>query len=353
MADWIQWYQLEKPLYEKFTVKIHSLLDDLLKNEDIKAVIESRAKEIDKFAEKISRPGKCYKNPPSEITDLAGIRVILRTTDDVERVSKIISDEFTIDDKNSVNKIDQLDPDQFGYLSRHYIVKIKDPRSVLLEWKRFDKLWAEIQVRTILQHAWATVEHSMDYKSEYDIPKQLRRRLFRLSALFELADQELNNIVIDGLDIFEQYKKQVVAHEPNIELNLDSLKAYLQTSDIVAYWTNFIESLGVKIFPIGIISRDVKMALMADIGSINEINQVLEDSKGWGEEYLKEFYHNSFGTPVPNGCASDMNGIITIFLIGNFPEIFTDQTLNNELGFGRPERATIPAKKYKPKSSRA
>jgi ppGpp synthetase/RelA/SpoT-type nucleotidyltranferase len=349
-SDWVKQYQDARPLHERFTTKLHSLIDELLEREAIKAVIESRAKEVESFEEKLNRPDKCYENPLKDMTDLSGIRVILPMLDDVEKVTAITAQEFTVDDARSVNKLDLLAPDRFGYLSQHYIVKIKEPRCSLAEWEDFVDLYAEVQVRTVLQHAWAGIEHSLNYKSTHDVPKQLRRRMFRLSALFELADQELNSIVAESLALFEQYKAQVESNEPDIELNLDSLRAYLRTSNVVQDWADFIESLGVTVHHSDFVSRDIDMLRRVGINSINELNRLLEDSKEWGQSYLKEFYRNTWGEPIPEGkCASDRNAIVTLLLIGNFPDVFTNKVLVGEFRFGRPERATVPARKHNPR----
>jgi trimethylamine:corrinoid methyltransferase-like protein len=53
---------------------------------------------------------------------------------------------------------------------------------------------AEVHVRTVLQHAWAAISHSLQYKKEDDVPAALRRRLNRLAALLELADQEFTTL---------------------------------------------------------------------------------------------------------------------------------------------------------------
>jgi len=87
------------------------------------------------------------------------------------------------------------------------------------------------------------------------------------------------------------------------------------------------------------------MAKLAGINSIADLDIMLEKSKKWGHKYLKEFYERTFGKPDPTKHSSDINGIITLFLIANFPDIFTDEILKKEFGFGMPERATIPAKK--------
>ena len=142
--------------------------------------------------EKVSRPGKGYSNPRLDITDLAGVRVITYYVEDVDQVQAVLDTEFEIDWGRSLDKRDQLDPDQFGYLSRHFVARLKEPRASLPEWSPFRELTAEFQVRTALQHAWAAVSHKVEYKSEIEVPFELRRGLHRLSALFELADSQFS-----------------------------------------------------------------------------------------------------------------------------------------------------------------
>jgi putative GTP pyrophosphokinase len=60
--------------------------------------------------------------------------------------------------------------------------------------KQYADIRAEIQVRTALQHAWSAVHHKLEYKSSTEAPPELRRRLFRLSALFELADEQFSEL---------------------------------------------------------------------------------------------------------------------------------------------------------------
>jgi ppGpp synthetase/RelA/SpoT-type nucleotidyltranferase len=97
----------------------------------------------------------------------------------------MIEEEFTIDKDNSLDKRKELRSNEFGYLSVHYVVSLSPARAALGEYKNYASLRAEIQVRTVLQHAWAAVDHRLRYKSETDAPEHLRRRLFLLSGLLK------------------------------------------------------------------------------------------------------------------------------------------------------------------------
>jgi len=157
-------------------------------------LIESRTKSVESFAEKISRPGKSYKNPLKELSDLSGIRIIVYYNDEVEKVAKIIEEEFKIIELENSHQAENYSADKFGYLSLHNIIKLKDERLSLPEWKSYKEFISEIQIRTVLQHSWAAVSHALQYKNESDIPKHLRRKLFRLAGLFELADEEFMSV---------------------------------------------------------------------------------------------------------------------------------------------------------------
>jgi hypothetical protein len=170
-----------------------------------------------------------------------------------------------------------------------------------------------------------------------------------LIALFELADEELDRITSDARDLLEHYKEQVKVEEPDIELNVDSLRAYLETSGLVEWWAEYINSLGPEVTNIiGAVSRDVDMANRVGISTVNEIDNLLEESKGWGQEYLKQFYDRTLGL-YGSDVFVDLNGIVTLLLIGNFPDVFTNDVLDKQLGFGQPWRATEPARKYNPR----
>ncbi|MFL6282676.1 MAG: GTP pyrophosphokinase family protein [Pyrinomonadaceae bacterium] len=117
----------------------------------------------------------------SDITDICGIRIITYYDEEVDAVARIIENEFEIDPENSVDKRKKA-PDTFGYLSSHYIVRLRPVRLQLPEYGRFSQCQAEIQIRSIIQHAWAEIEHDLGYKSQNAVPPPVRRQFFRLAA---------------------------------------------------------------------------------------------------------------------------------------------------------------------------
>ena len=80
----------------------------------------------------------------------------------------------------------------------------------------------------MLQHAWAAISHKLDYKSTSQAPAELRRQLFRLSALLELADDEFKQIRERSQKIVERYREEVDKGELNIPLNIDSLSEFVR-----------------------------------------------------------------------------------------------------------------------------
>lgn len=155
--------------------------------------ITSRKKSRESLIKKINKKVNEYRGL-SDITDVVGIRIITYFSDQVDAVSELIENEFEIDVKNSVDKRASLESDRFGYLSRHYVVSLPETRCKLTENKRFKGCKAEIQIRSILQHAWAEIEHDLGYKTNGEIPATIRRQFARLSGLLELGDKEFVDI---------------------------------------------------------------------------------------------------------------------------------------------------------------
>ncbi|MEU4367350.1 GTP pyrophosphokinase [Micromonospora chersina] len=229
--DVVEEYRSARGFYESLTNRLRILVEDLLAGEGKEVVqIEARAKDVESFAEKLSRRGKNYEDPLRQITDLVGIRVITYYREDVETVGKVVEENFDIDYGNSQNKAELLDPDRFGYSSVHFVASLKSDRCALGEWKAYSGIKFEIQIRTALQHAWAAVNHKVDYKSANELPAPLQRQLYRLSALFEMADEEFSRIRESAEKITSDYVKDVQSGKAEIPLDTASLIALLGES---------------------------------------------------------------------------------------------------------------------------
>lgn len=179
------------------TLKVHS--------------VRARIKTADSLAGKLARPDKTYHHL-WDVTDLVGLRVITYFEDDVPVIGHLIERTFDVDYQHSVDK--RSGDTRFGYRSVHYVCRLpgfppQHPQP------RF-----EIQLRTVLEHAWAEIEHDLGYKSRDAMPAPARRRLHRLAGLLELADQEFSAIRHDLHDYAARLPARLAAAE---DLPLDLL----------------------------------------------------------------------------------------------------------------------------------
>ena len=243
-----QEYEVHRPLQEQFTLRLVELLKNLLElaGADFH-LIEQRTKSASSYKEKLTRASKSYSAPLKEITDLTGIRIILYYEDDLLKISDIIESEFWVDKRNSHEGHELSRPEEFGYQSRHYIIKLLQQRRVLAEWKNFSDLNAEIQIRTVLQHSWAAISHKLQYKRESDIPLPLRRRLFRLSALLELADQEFLSLKHETAELVESIEQKLSEGNQNISIDVFSVEEYLRSSTDVKTLVSEAREIGFRL----------------------------------------------------------------------------------------------------------
>lgn len=101
------------------------------------------------------------------------------------------------------------------------------------EWRSFKNFHAEIQVRTVLQHSWAAVSHALQHKREGDVPLALRRRIFRLAGLFELANEEFIQIRNENIEISERSTAAVIDNLPNIKIDAPIVRQFLKNSKVL------------------------------------------------------------------------------------------------------------------------
>ena len=226
-------YDDSQSLYVEFVSSMAALMGRLVAEHGFKVLsVTPRVKDRPSLRDKLLKRERIYSTL-DDVTDIAGLRIITYSANDVDSISSVIKKEFYIDQVNSVDKRALLDPDRFGYLSVHYIVRLKSPRSKLPEYERFTHLKMEIQIRSILQHAWAEIEHDLGYKSKQAVPSEIQRRLSRLAGLLEMADDEFDRVREDLV----QYRKEVadkIREDPgSVTIDKDSLVAYVNISNRV------------------------------------------------------------------------------------------------------------------------
>jgi len=222
----LQWYDKNKDLYERCAKTKMDIITQILESKNIPYhSITYRVKDRESYRNKCENDK--YTDPVKEIMDLSGIRIIAYTNNDVHKICEIIEEEFIIDEENSMDKHDIMSENQVGYLSVHFIAKLKESRTNLIEYKDYEEIRSEIQVRTLLQHAWAEIEHDRNYKFSGVLPKNIRRKFYLLSGVLELVDNEFDSLSKE-IDLYaEQIEKKVVKGNFEIGITSNSLEQYL------------------------------------------------------------------------------------------------------------------------------
>jgi ppGpp synthetase/RelA/SpoT-type nucleotidyltranferase len=196
--------------YRLLSEKTKELLSSLLASEGIVPhSITSREKDPEKLREKITREGEVPDAVLKEINDLAGVRIIAYFPSDVDKIVPLIENVFKMDLDHSMDKRLSSDPAIFGYASVHFVVEFRPEMLRLPEYALFDQMKCEIQVRTILQHAWAEIEHDIVYKSQGEIPFRVRRRFASLAGLLEIADREFESLRQDEMAVRKAIQSRV------------------------------------------------------------------------------------------------------------------------------------------------
>lgn len=185
--------------------------------------LKSRIKTWNSILSKVDRK-EDNENSFSQINDILGFRIICLFNSDLHHIHILINQNFEVlefDDKISEGE------NLFGYMSHHYLVKLKSNFEGPI-YEGIKDLVFEVQVRTITMDAWANISHYLEYKRENDTPKELKKSLNALSALFYLADGQFEEIYQERAKITNKFRKINFESLLESEINMDSVKAYTE-----------------------------------------------------------------------------------------------------------------------------
>jgi putative GTP pyrophosphokinase len=232
IEDVLDEFAARKNLLEAFCTRTKSLIEASLQDANIPyQSVQTRVKTEKKIRDKYSDPAKDYRRL-SDITDLAGLRVITYYEDDIDRVAELIKREFTLDQENSVDKR-HGEPDRFGYSALNYVCWHLERRTSDVEYRKFEGVRCEIQITSILRHAWSEMEHEWyDLREAY--PNSVKRRFYRIASLLELAESEFLDIKKSRTQYQKSVAVQVEANVPDIPIDIVSLRSFIERDPLVA-----------------------------------------------------------------------------------------------------------------------
>jgi predicted RNase H-like nuclease/ppGpp synthetase/RelA/SpoT-type nucleotidyltranferase len=160
--------------------------------------VTGRAKSVASFAAKAARledGAPAFPDPLRDITDVVGVRVITYVHSDVAAVADLLRDQVVVRDDRDMGR-ETASQGRFGYASRHLLVALDAARESQPAYDMLRGRVAQVQIRTVLQHAWAEFEHDIRYKGT--IPDEhvpdFDRRFTLAAGLLELADREFSTI---------------------------------------------------------------------------------------------------------------------------------------------------------------
>ncbi len=167
--------------------------------------IKSRLKTISSIHDKLERRGLPFSLESIEenLNDVAGVRVICSFTEDVHMLSEAL---MQMDDIQLIERKDYiLNPKPNGYRSLHMIVSVP---IFLAHEKKYMRV--EIQLRTLAMDFWATLEHQLRYKKDFDFAENMERELYHCAQLSAELDERM-----DGLR--ELLQRQTGGEDPSPE----------------------------------------------------------------------------------------------------------------------------------------
>jgi putative GTP pyrophosphokinase len=190
-------YAALQPSLRPVTARYAELVTALLDEAGINYLsVDGRTKSVASFAAKAARQvdGRAaYADPMLQITDQIGLRVITYVHSDVAAVAEVFEDQLRVLEDRDLGE-ETANAGRFGYASRHVLLEVGDPPPA--SYGDLVGHRASVQVRTVLQHAWAEFEHDIRYKGTVpeNLAPDLDRRFTLAAGLLELADQEFSAI---------------------------------------------------------------------------------------------------------------------------------------------------------------
>lgn len=195
-------YDQHLPAYKARLQQLVQEVRLILEQQGLTPAIKYRIKSFPAYFDKLRKLNKTSaRRRMATINDFFGLRIVCPFLEDVETVSSLLAGHFEVLETEC--KANQHSFREFGYDSVHLAIRMETRQSGRA--MPGVRNVCEIQLRTILQDAWAEVEHELVYKSDISLPNQsIRRKLASLNATLTLSDLIFQEI--------RDYQKEIRQH---------------------------------------------------------------------------------------------------------------------------------------------
>ncbi|MBN2652123.1 MAG: RelA/SpoT domain-containing protein [Spirochaetales bacterium] len=222
IGEFLTYYKGNYSFYKELAQELAEQCESLLKIRGIKAIVSSRAKKPDSLNAKIIKLDRKERfrrieDITKKLTDLSGVRIAVYFPEDRKKIESILDENFNIIRKRNfpAGKHSPGFEKRFsGYWATHFLVKFKD----LEKSHPFYNKIVEIQVASVLMHAWAEIEHDLVYK-----PLNGKISKEELSII-----DELNGLMLCGEIALERLKKAM-------DQRIQRTKTFNDDSELTSY----------------------------------------------------------------------------------------------------------------------
>jgi len=202
ILDWKRILIPYEQAVEELKVKFKSIRNEYRRIDEYSPIefVTGRVKEISSIIDKAKKRNVPLDKIEELIEDIAGIRIMCQLVDDIDKVVNLIRDRDgkdlkIVEERDYIKNIKES-----GYRSYHIII-LYTVQTACGE----KEILAEIQIRTLAMNFWATIEHSLNYKFQRNIPKDIRERLKTAAEAAFLLDKEMSEIrdeIMDAQELF-------------------------------------------------------------------------------------------------------------------------------------------------------
>jgi hypothetical protein len=127
---------------------------------------------------------------------------------DLDAVATELRNWLDVSERKSRDARSELEANRFGYRSLHLIARLRPDEALLPENKTIRRQWFEVQIRSILDHAWSEIEHEVIYKSGVKYPIGIRRRFTAVAGALEVLEHAFADLTSERNLLIDEYKRE-------------------------------------------------------------------------------------------------------------------------------------------------